>query len=40
MTKADEHTELRPKVANGGEEIQELKMIRNMQLRALKSTQR
>src|SRR6266699_2661598 len=27
MTKADEHTELRPKVANGGEEIQELKKL-------------
>ena len=27
MTKADEHTELRPKVANGSEEIQELKKL-------------
>jgi len=27
MTKADEHTELRPKVANGGEEIQELEKL-------------
>jgi len=27
MTKGDEHTELRPKVANGGEEIQELEKL-------------